>query len=330
LPDEGSVKANGTARISPLEVDLDLKIANVILNRFQPYVGRTVRIDVDAGAAAADGHLNVHTAEDGAAVVAYTGAASVKDLVVNDTTRDEELVKWSSLALNQVAYQSRPATLQVAEVVLDQPYARILIDKAGKLNVSGLAIEPEPNAAPQQPGVTEEAPEGAMAVTIDTLTIRDGLTNFADYSIKPSLDTGIYNLNGQIDGLSSIPSEVEGEARRQSRQTRTGESHRRDQPIQSSDSNRRAGEVREPQSHRVHAVLGSFCRLQDQEGEGFGRAAVQDRGGQAGCREQRCSGQTDARRKGAWARCDRPSGQARRGPAQGPQWSDQSRSPGER
>ncbi len=205
LPDKGSVEVNGTAGLTPLDVDLELKIAGVVLNRFQPYVGRSMRVDIDSGAAAADGRLKVRAVDGQAPVVEYAGAASVKDLVVNDTGREEELVKWGSLALNEIGYQSQPPTLHIAEVVLEQPYARIVIDKEGKLNVSGLAVEPEGEPPPPPAPPPAAAAEEPMQVTIDTLTIQEGLADFADYSIKPSLDTGIYGLNGKIEGLSSDP-----------------------------------------------------------------------------------------------------------------------------
>lgn len=202
LPDEGKVTLTGTAGLAPLAVDLDLRVTNIILNRFQPYVARAVHISVDSGTAGAEGHLKVHAAEGEAPVIEYAGNASVTDVVVNDTIREEELVKWGSLVINDLAYQSEPATLHATAILLEQPYARVLIDKDGNLNVGSLAVEP---AEPVTEAATTGSEAPPMAVAIDTLTIREGLTDFADYSIKPSVDAGIYGLHGTIEALSSDP-----------------------------------------------------------------------------------------------------------------------------
>jgi uncharacterized protein involved in outer membrane biogenesis len=48
---------------------------------------------------------------------------------------------------------------------------------------------------------SETAP--AIPVNIDTVRVSNGSTNFTDYSLEPHVKTGIQNLNGTIQGLSS-------------------------------------------------------------------------------------------------------------------------------
>ena len=202
LPDKGTIKFTGTAGFAPLAVDLDVKGDAIVLNRYQPYVGRAARIDLDSGSAGLDGKLKVHADEEGIAVVEFNGSAVVNDLSISETAAEEELVKWGSLSLNGISFQSRPRVFHVSEAVLDQPYARIAITKERKLNLGNLVIEPEGEAAPAEPA-TAQTPDTAVA--IDVLKITDGSTDFADYSITPSVDTSIQDLIGEIEGLSSDP-----------------------------------------------------------------------------------------------------------------------------
>jgi outer membrane protein OmpA-like peptidoglycan-associated protein len=207
LPDNGSLKATGSVALSPLAVDLDVQLAGLGLERFQPYVAGAFRVGIEGGRASADGHVAVQAVDGQPPMVAYNGKAAVQELSVTDNVRSEDLVKWATLQLNDIAYASRPPSLQIKEAVVDQAYARILIDKEGKLNLSQLSVAPAAEAtAPAAPADTAEAQGGpAMAVTIDRLAINDGLTDFADFSIQPNVATGIHNLNGEVQGLSSDP-----------------------------------------------------------------------------------------------------------------------------
>lgn len=207
LPDNGSLKASGSAVLSPLAVELDVQLAGVGLDRFQAYIGRAAHINVESGKAAADGRLRVYAGDGGRTVIEYAGKAGVQELSVTDTIRSEDLIKWAALQLNEIAYTSQPAKLQIKQALVEQPYVRILIGKDGKLNLSELAVQPGAEDAEESKpaAVAEAASEPPMAIAIDRLEISDGLTDFADQSIQPNVATGIHNLNGEVLGLSSDP-----------------------------------------------------------------------------------------------------------------------------
>ncbi|WP_054774147.1 DUF748 domain-containing protein [Methylogaea oryzae] len=93
----------------------------------------------------------------------------------------------------QLGYPQGP--LNIAEVVAEQPYARIAIEADQTLNWAKLAGG---ESKASQPGP-------AFPVAIGALRIRNGMSDFADHTLRPEFAATIHRLDGDIKGLSSNP-----------------------------------------------------------------------------------------------------------------------------
>lgn len=134
----------------------------------------------------------------------------------------QPLLAWRQLALNGLSASSgTPLKVQLREVRLSDPVARLILNQQRQLNVSNLlagkpaAAAPAPvptttPAAPTAPAKVEvkakkPAATGAPQVEVRTVHVQGGDIEFADLGMKPSFATRIHNLRGSIQGLSSQP-----------------------------------------------------------------------------------------------------------------------------
>lgn len=203
LPDGGRLSLSGDATLSPPAADLDVRLSAIGLERFQPYVARALQLEVAGGSADTEGKLRLQADAAGAPVIQYSGSAAVRELSVTDRVRSEDLVKWSVLQLDEIAYASAPPQLHIGQSVVEQPYARILIDQEGKLNLTQLAVRPQGTGGIG--GAEDTAEKQSAEIRVARLEIRGGHTDFADLSIQPNVAAGIFDLHGEVRDLSSAP-----------------------------------------------------------------------------------------------------------------------------
>ncbi|WP_150105083.1 DUF748 domain-containing protein [Pseudogulbenkiania ferrooxidans] len=134
----------------------------------------------------------------------------------------QPLLAWRQLALNGLSASSgTPLKVQLREVRLSDPVARLILNQQRQLNVSNLlagkpaaaAPAPAPTATPAAPPAPvkvevkakKPAAPGASQVEVRTVHVQGGDIEFADLGMKPSFATRIHNLRGSIQGLSSQP-----------------------------------------------------------------------------------------------------------------------------
>jgi uncharacterized protein involved in outer membrane biogenesis len=200
INDGGRADVRGTATLSPLSANLDVKLATLDLTATQPYVQQSAQLLLQHGLLDVEGHLGLEMGEEESAV-SFNGDATVQQLRTVDALRSEEFLRWEQLAVTGVKYDSRAAHLSIAELALTAPYLRFIITQDSTTNLSHILATPV-NVAPSAtaPATETKAPP---LITIDRVLVAKGALNFSDHSIKPAFSTTIQQINGAIRGLSS-------------------------------------------------------------------------------------------------------------------------------
>ena len=196
----GSATVRGTVTLAPLSVNLDLKLAAFDLTAVQPYVQSVAQLQVRQGLLDVEGQLGFEVGETEPAI-RFTGSGVVRQLKTVDVVRSEEFLKWEQLAINNLKYDSHVARLSIAELVLNDPYLRFIIGPDASTNFSHILAAPA-NVASATMTPAAEA-KAAPLITIDRVSVANGVLNFSDQSIKPGFSSSIQQLNGSIRSLSS-------------------------------------------------------------------------------------------------------------------------------
>jgi len=201
----GHLSTSGTVTVEPMTADMDIDVAQLPLTPLQPYVAQAAHLEIKKGSVNLKGHLRYAAAEKQS--IRFHGDASVSQLATVDTELNKDLVNWASLNLNTIDVALPMGHISVGEVIAAKPYADIIISADRQLNIRTILTKPDrPPPTPIAAQTSVKAAQGSSGsplVKIGSVKIRNGSAHFADFSVQPVVDTGIYGLKGTIKGLSS-------------------------------------------------------------------------------------------------------------------------------
>ncbi len=117
-------------------------------------------------------------------------------------------LKWESLQVDKIHGTMGPFSLSIDDIVLNNFYSKIVVNRDGTLNLQHLEAGGDEEAP-------EEKPEAATAATgpapvkekknikIGAVTMQGGTLSFSDHHLRNDFSTTFFNLGGRISGLSS-------------------------------------------------------------------------------------------------------------------------------
>ena len=203
---QGTVSVQGTVTLRPsIAADLSFDAANFPILPLSPYLEEFVNARIIQGTVSTHGSATLSLAEPSPSLT-LSADANIGKLGLIDAVRSEQLAGFSSLALNGLKVATAPQlSVSLAEAVVAGPYARVVIEKDGRLNLAGLAshaasagAQPAAEAFPPAP-----APAQPVSMTIGRVVVSDGDFRYADRSIEPNVTLTVDRFGGQLSGLST-------------------------------------------------------------------------------------------------------------------------------
>jgi hypothetical protein len=201
----GHIKLDGNVVINPLTAQLNVSIGDIGLDKFQTYVDQFARLDVIDGGFFAEGKLDVHLKEQ-QPDIKFQGLAGVDELVTRDQLQNKDFVKWKKLTLNGIDADLLANRYTAKRLLLEKPYARVLIKKDKTVNVNevlstGQRPKTADDATDKKPKSEKE--QSPMFFKLDQIVVHDGSSDFADLSLILPFAAEIQELNGGASGFSS-------------------------------------------------------------------------------------------------------------------------------
>ena len=201
----GRISTSGTVGLNPVTADLALDVTQLPLMPFQPYVSQAANVELRNGSANLKGRVEYQPAEKQS--IRFHGDASVTKLATVDAQLNKDLVNWDSLSLKRIDLALPTEHASIGEVIAIKPYADIIISADRSVNIRTILTKSDQSTSTagteSTPKKARSAPSHPLLVTIGSVKMSGGSAHFADFSVKPIVDTGIYGLKGTIKGLSS-------------------------------------------------------------------------------------------------------------------------------
>jgi len=215
LDKKGTVSANGPFGINPIFGNLKMRLKGIDIRSLQPYFSDRVKFIVEDGNFSTAGNLLFSKQEGKGVQLTYKGDSSLANFASIDKLNAEDLLKWESLALNDVDIGYNPLYIHINGIALTNFYARLILHPDGSLNLQEVfEKEGQKKEAPTapQPQKKESPPtknqEASTDIKIEKVTFQGGEIKFTDHYIKPNYTADMIELGGRISGLTSEETKV--------------------------------------------------------------------------------------------------------------------------
>jgi hypothetical protein len=150
---QGTVKVEGSVSVMPeLQADLQVAVAALALLPLSPYLEQFVNARLTQGTVTTTGSVQASLPGTGPAIT-FDGEVLVEKFGLVEGTHNEELAGFASLALGGLKAATAPQlTVALAELKVTAPYARVLVNKDGSINLldvakGGGSLSPDPIVA---------------------------------------------------------------------------------------------------------------------------------------------------------------------------------------
>ncbi|WP_420789470.1 DUF748 domain-containing protein [Shewanella algae] len=217
---QGQFSSTGAIDARAFTVNGELTLTELELQQFQPYLTPYLNMQLESGKLSTQGKFTANA--EGKAH--FQGQAGIGKLLIKDGLAFEPLLKWQNMAIDAMSFDSEANSLKISNILLEQPYAKVMITEDQRTNIGELirAEPPGDNSAaqsqikqsqaeaPQQTAAKEKinikaSTDKAFKLDIGSIAIKNGSAYFADNSLTPNFASGIEALEGKISHLSSTP-----------------------------------------------------------------------------------------------------------------------------
>ncbi len=162
INDHARFDASGSVTPDPLAADLDVKLSAARMSILQPYVLPVADLTITGGELGLEGKAKLAPPDRDGPEISFTGEVVIDGFKSVDNARKEDLVSWQRLELRKLSYAMTPDALQIEQVLVRQPYARVIITPERIVNISQV-LDPEGTAKVLAERRAEDAAEAARS-----------------------------------------------------------------------------------------------------------------------------------------------------------------------
>ncbi len=198
----GKVEIAGNAAPTGAKAEAQLKLDGVALAPLSPLLAKLSTLTLRSGALSGEAHLAYSASQDHPRLRA-DGTLDVANLLVNEADSGDRLLEWKALEASGIALGLVPNRLEIKEVRVREPGAKIVVFKDKTLNLAKVLKQPEGAKK-----ATEPLPDSAAQVfpiSIDRVSVDQGTADFADLSLVLPFKARIHHVQGSATGISNDP-----------------------------------------------------------------------------------------------------------------------------
>lgn len=207
-PSGNEYQSHGTIDMNSGTVSSNIKLTDLKLSQFQPYLKPYLKVQLKQGLLSSQGQIKVNAQRQ----ASFQGQISLDKLAIKDKADHQPLLKWQRMSIDSIYWNQQTNRLDIHHILLEKPYTKVIIYKDRDTNIGQIQIHKKLNSPKQAADTATKAQarhhqsaEKPLAIQIDQIGIKNGSAYFSDHSITPRFSAGIESLNGSIQNLSSSP-----------------------------------------------------------------------------------------------------------------------------
>ncbi len=137
----GSLSVSGEVVPQPATANLSLKLADLDLAPIQPYIGQHTAMTLLTGKMGTEGKVH-YGVQKGMPSIQFTGDVHVDKLHTVDNVLQDDFVNWERLDVLGVNFSQGPGRLDIGQIVINKPYARVIIESDESINAKRVLAGP--------------------------------------------------------------------------------------------------------------------------------------------------------------------------------------------
>jgi hypothetical protein len=181
----GSLSVRGNVQPHLLAATLDVEALSLPLPLAEGLLPPTMALHIASGSVSGKGRLQVERGR-----VAYDGSAELAELRLQERGSKRQLLGWKRARTDRLRFAAAPLALEMDEVVVQAPQARLVIEGDGNVNFGAVL---QGDAGPGAP----------LAVRVGRLSVDNGTLEFADRSLDTPFEVTMQSLTGSVTGLTT-------------------------------------------------------------------------------------------------------------------------------
>ncbi len=203
-----SLRVNGTLSPAPVKGGAVVELSQMPLAPFVAYLAPTLDdFRVTGGIVTATVQVDLQPKSGGSSIAVHSQGA-IEELRIAGASATEPPASVKSLVFTGLEYGSAPSRLTIAEVVLNEPNANLVLGSDRKLNIRTSARAPDAKPAAislSSKGVDRSAAlqKPSLFVAVDRLGVAGGTFSFRDLSLQPNVTLAVKDLEGSLSGISN-------------------------------------------------------------------------------------------------------------------------------
>ena len=198
----GSVRADIKAALSPAGGEVKLAFDKLNLRPLAPYLESYLDIFVLGSKLGLAGTVQLRSVMDKLPEVRFQGDAWLDEFSTAAGLATEELLGWRSLRLSGIDANLNPPVVSVTKAILEDAFARLIIETNRTLNLMSALRWGGTNAAAVTQS-TNAASAVRAKVSLASLAVSNANVHFIDRSLRPNVNITLEQLTGSLTGLSS-------------------------------------------------------------------------------------------------------------------------------
>lgn len=221
---QAPLRMEGTVQPASLAAELAVELGALPLQTVAAYLPSHPGLRIRTGDVAGAGKLVLRAAQGARPQIDFEGDGSLSRLEIAETSPARPLLSWKRVEASGLRYRMSPDSVQARRLVVHEPFARVVIDPDGNINlfqILGIAPPSLPviggadkaGRAAKAGNVAGPATDiagslAAMPVRVDEVDLVGGTLSVADYSIEPNFRANVQDLRGSIRSISTDPDTV--------------------------------------------------------------------------------------------------------------------------
>jgi uncharacterized protein involved in outer membrane biogenesis len=206
----GIVTAKGQISQPADKADVRVKIKGINLKPLEPALEKFTVLKLESGDVSASTRLKYRSSKSGPQLRA-SGSVGVDSFKLSEADGGERFLEWKAMSANGLKFELSPRRLEIEELRIQEPGAKIVIFEDRSVNLAKLLKRPD--SVDTQPAPKTDQPPAPMPssdptlfpVNIERVRIDNGVVDFADLSLVLPFITQVTDFNGAAAGISSDP-----------------------------------------------------------------------------------------------------------------------------